>query len=309
MAAETANTLLSYGDVSRREDVVLNAIEILTARETQIFNMLGKTTAIDMVHSFMTDTLAAAASSAIAESGDYSASALTTPARNANVVEIVARPFKVSRSQQSIQHYHGQNELARQTEKAMLEWANSAEFDLVRSTLVSGVSGTVPKLSGIIEATSQAANHTSHTSGTVWSASILDGLMKGCWDGSNGDVATDIFMGSFLRSTTDGFTQKTNAVVNNAQMMAIVKTVSSYETAFGTLMIHTHRYIQDSSDATARVLAIRPEKLKVAFLEKPFIDTDLARSGPYDFRAVTGSFTLETHNKLSNFYADGFLKA
>lgn len=133
--------------------------------------------------------------------------------------------------------------------------------------------------------------------------------MKGCWDGSNGDVATDIFMGSILRVNTDGFTQKTNSVVNNSSMTAIVRTVSTYETAFGTLMIHTHRYIQDSADATGRVLAIRPEKLKVAFLEKPYIDTDLARSGPYDFRAVAGSFTLETHNKQSNFYADGFLKA
>lgn len=147
MAAETSNTLLSYGDVSRKEDVVLNAIEILTARETQIFNMLGKTTAIDAVHSFMTDTLAAAASGAIAESGDYTAAALTSPVRIANVVEIVAQPFKVSRMQTSIQHYSGQNELARQTEKAMLQWGNAAEFDLVRSTLVSGVSGTVPKLS------------------------------------------------------------------------------------------------------------------------------------------------------------------
>lgn len=309
MASETSNTLLSYGDVSRRDDVVLNAIEILTAKETQIFNMLGKTTAVDTIHSYMTDTLATAASSAISESGDYTAAAITTPSRITNIVEIVARPFKVSRTQQNIQHYHGQNELSRQTEKAMAEWGNSAEVDLVRSTLVSGLSGTIPKLSGIIEATSVATNHTSHTSGTVWSASILDGLMKACWDNSNGDVATDIFMGSILRANTDGFTQKTNTVVNNGAVSALVRTVSTYETAFGTLMIHTHRYVQDVADATGRVLAIRPEKLKVAFLEKPYIDTDLARSGPYDFRAVVGSFTLETHNKQSNFYADGFLKA
>lgn len=48
---------LTYGDVSRKESVVLNAIEILTAKETQIFNMLGKTTAIDTIHSYLTDTL------------------------------------------------------------------------------------------------------------------------------------------------------------------------------------------------------------------------------------------------------------
>jgi Family of unknown function (DUF5309) len=308
MASETASTLLSYGDSARKEDVVLNAIEILTARETQIMNMLGKTTAIDTVHHFLTDTLLTAASLAVTEAGDYSKSTLSTPTRNSNVVEIIAKAFAVSRTQQNIEHYHGQNELARQTEKALMDWANAAEFDLVRSTLVSGVSGTAPKLSGIIEATSVAANHTSHTSGTAWSASILDGLMKLCWDNSNGDVATDIFMGSKLRVDTDGFVQKTNTVVNNGSLTGIVRTVSTYETAFGTLMVHTHRYIQQSSDATGRILAIRPEKLKLAFLEKPYIDTGLARSGPYDMRAVTGSFTLETRNKQSQFYADGFLK-
>ena len=71
-------------------------------------------------------------------------------------------------------------------------------------------------------------------------------------------------------------------------------------------MIHKHRYIQQSGDATGRVLAIRPEKLAVAFLEMPMIDTGLARSGPYDFRAVAGSHTLETRNQDSCWYADGF---
>jgi len=107
----------------------------------------------------------------------------------------------------------------------------------------------------------------------------------------------------------DGCKQKSNIVVNNpGGQSTIVRTVTTYETAFGTLAIHKHRYIQQSGDATGRVLAIRPEKLAVAFLEKPYIDTDLARSGPYDFRAVAASLTLEVHNQDSNFYADGFDK-
>lgn len=305
----TDNILRSYGDSSAKEDVVLNAIEILTARETQIFNMLGKAGAINTVHSYLTDTLATAASLAVAEGGDYTATALTTPTRLTNIVEVVAKNYKVTRTQQSIAHYHGQDELARQTEKALMDWGNAAEFDLVRSTLTSGASGTAAKLSGIIEATSKSTNHTSHNSGTVWSATILDGLMKANWDNSNGDVATDIFMGSFLRNATDGFTQKSNVVVNNpGGQTTIVRTVSTYETAFGTLRVHTHRYVQQAGDATGRVLAIRPEKLKVAFLEKPYVDTGLARSGDYENRAVVGKFTLEVHNQDSNFYADGLDK-
>lgn len=305
----TDNILRSYGDSSAKEDVVLNAIEILTAREEQVMNLLGKSTAIATVHSYLTDTLLTAASLAVEESADYTATALTTPTRLTNVVQKVAAPFKVSHTQEFISHYHGENELERQSSKALMNWGNAAEFDLIRSTLVSGASGTTVKMSGIIEATSKANNHTSHNSGTVWSASILDGLMKDCWENSNGDVATDLVMGSFLRKATDDFTQKSNVVVNNpGGQTTIVRTVTTYETSFGTVRIRVHRYIQQSGDATGRVLAIRPDKLKVAYLKKPYIDTSLARSGPYDFRAVVGDLTLEAHNQNSCFFADGFDK-
>lgn len=300
--------LRTYGDVARKEDVVMNAIEILTAKETQIFNMLGKTTAVDTIHHYLTDTLRTAGSSAVEESADYTASANSTPARVTNLVVNEAINFKVSRTQQDVEHYHGRDELARQTEKALMDWGNSAEFDLVRSTLVSGVSGTVAKLSGIIEAISRANNTTAHNSGTAFSATILDGLMRDNWDNSNGDVATDLFMGSFLRSIMDNFTQKTNVVVNGAGMTSIVRTVSSYTTAHGTLNIHTHRYVQQSTDATGRILGIRPEKLKIAFLKTPYVDTGLARSGDYDNRAIVGKFTLEVRNRQSNFFASGFDK-
>ncbi len=302
--------LRTYGDVSAKEDVVLNAIEILTAREEQVFNMLGKTTAINTIHSFLVDTLRTAASQAVEEASDYTASANSTPTRLTNLVEIVAIPFKVSRTQRDISHHQGEDELSRQTNKALSDWGNAAEFDLLRSTLVSGVSGTAPKLNGIIVAISKSTNTTAHTSGTVWSASILDGLMRSNWDNSNGDVATDLFMGSVTRKNTDYFTQKSNVVVNAPlSATAIVRTVSTYQTAFGTLNIHTHRYVQQSTDATARVLAIRPEKLKVAFLRKPYVDTDLARSGDYDSRAIVGKFTLEVRNQDSNWFTDGFLNA
>lgn len=304
----TTNVLNTYGDSSAKESVVLNAVEILTAQETQLMNMIGKSRAINTIHSYLTDTLATAASAAVAEGDDYTASALTTPSRLTNIVEIVAQPFKVSRTQQAIQHYTGQDELSRQTSKALMNWANSAEFDLIRSTLTSGASGVTPKMNGVIVAISKSTNTTVHTSGTQFSASILDGLMKGNWDNSNGDVATDLLVGAKIRGDIDNFTQKTNVVVNAPGATSIVRTVSTYETSFGTLSVHKHRYVQQSTDATARVLAVNRSKLAVAYLQMPVIDTELARLGDYDFYAVVGKLTLEVHNKDSNFFASGFLK-
>lgn len=141
-----ANGLLTYGDVSRKEDVVLNAVEMLTASENSMLTKLGKTTAIDTVHSFLTDTLTAAASKAVAMNTDFSLSAQTTPSRLTNLVQEVAEAIQVARPQEVVAHYQGTNMTEYQTSKALKNWGNAVEFDLVRSTLVSGLSGTTAKM-------------------------------------------------------------------------------------------------------------------------------------------------------------------
>lgn len=299
--------LRSYGDVSKRESVA-SIVEYLTAKETQIWNAIGQTKAIDVVHATLLDTLSAPGSLAVAEAEDYTNSTRTTPSRLPNVVEQIAQPISVSRTQKAISHYHGENELTRQTTKAMKEWGNGAEFDLVRSTLVSGVSGTVPKMRGLIAHISKSTNTTAQTSGTVWSASILKGLMKDNMDNSNGDTAEDIYMGSFLKDKTDDFTNKANNVVTGSNIRQIINAVDVFETGLGKVAVHYHRYVQQSSDANARVLGLNLSKHQKACLMEVTIDDDLARSGPYDKKAVVGSYTLATSNQDSNFFADGYDK-
>lgn len=303
------NGLLTYGDVSRKEDVVLNAVELLTAEENTVLTKLGKTTAVDTVHSFLVDTLQTAASRAVAMNTDFALSAQTTPSRLTNIVEEIAEAIQVSRPQEKVAHYQGQNMAEYQTTKALKNWGNAAEFDLVRSTLVSGLSGTIAKMNGIIAAISKSTNTTVHTSGTIFSASILDGIMADNWTNSNGDVVTDVFVGGIMRRVMDNFTQKSNVVVNTPAVTQIVKTVVSYETSMGTIMITKHRYVDiQGTDATCRVLGVRPEKLKIAYLDKPYIK-DLAEGGAYTKKAVYGSLTLEVRNQDSNFFISGFLRS
>jgi Family of unknown function (DUF5309) len=299
--------LLTYGDSNRREDVVLNAIEILTAQENQAMNLLGKTKAIDTVHSFLVDSLLTPGSLAIEMGTDITLSTLTTPTRLTNLVQEIAKGIQVSRPQEAIQHYSGTNETERQLSKGLKDWGNAAEFDIVRSTLVSGISGTVAKMNGMIAAISKSTNTTAHTSGTVFSATILDGLMVDNWTNSNGDVATEVFVGGVMKRIMDSFTQKTNIVVNAPGITNIVKTVTTYETSMGTITIHKHRYVFVSgTDATNRILGFRPDKLKLAYLDMPYIK-DLAEGGAYSKRMIYGSLTLEVRNQDSNFFASGFL--
>jgi len=116
--AETQQ-LLTYGDESRKEDVVLGLIELLTAKEDYFLNNLGGSVATDTVHSTMTDSLRTAASAAVVEEGDYTMLARTTPSRVTNFVEIIAIPFQVSKTQLQLQKWTGKDELARQTTKAL----------------------------------------------------------------------------------------------------------------------------------------------------------------------------------------------
>lgn len=299
----------TYGDQTIKTDIVLDSVEIISAREDGIFSMLGKTNAIAMIHSYPVDILATPASLAVEQGADFTYSTRTSPSLLTNLVQEVAQPIRVTRPQIAVQHYHGQNELDRQLAKGLMEFTNGVEFDLVRGTQTSGISGTGQTMAGIIVAISKSTNTTAQTSGTVFSASILDAMMMNCWTNSNGDVATDIFLGGIMKRTTDTFIAKSNVVVNSPDIRGIVKTVTTYETAFGTITIHKHRFVQQSGDATARILAIRPEKLKVAFLEKPTVLTDLQTNGPYTPRAVYASLTLETRNQDSNWFASGYLLA
>lgn len=287
---------------------VSELVEILSPKENWFLTNLEKTTATSTIHSWMTDTLRPASSAAVAEDEDYSYEARSVPTLETNIVEIIAIPFRVSNTAQQVQYYHNQNELARQTAKALIDWANAAEFDLVRSTLVSGASGVVPKMAGILQLISHANTYTAQASGTVFSASILKGLMKNCWDVSNGEVATDLFVGSYLSDVIDDFTNKSTVVVTGLNEKTIVNAVDVFETGLGKVRKHTHRYIQLSSDATGRVLGVRPEKFAIAYLQKPTIQTDLAKGGDYEARAVIGKLTLECRNKFSNFFATGFKK-
>ncbi len=310
----TDNFLRSFGDVSIVEDVV-GLIEILTATEDWFLNNLEKTEAISTVHQTQTDTLRSSGSAAIEEAADLSLSANSTPSLIPNLVEQVAITFGVSFIQDAVQHYFGGSELARQIQKGITDWSNASEYDIVRSTMYSVGSGTATKFDGIINGISLSTNTTAHDSGTAWSASILNGLMRDAWDNSNGKVATDLFMGPYLRFVTDDFTQKTNNVVT-VPVNTIDNMIDYYVTSFGRVGIHVHRYlhiaatdtglIAADSATSSRVLAVRTETIKLAFLQRPFT-MELAQTGPTEKRSVIGSFTMEFKNQQSNWWATGFL--
>jgi hypothetical protein len=129
--------------------------------------------------------------------------------------------------------------------------------------------------------------------------------MKTNWDNSNGEVATDLFMGSYLKTIFDSFTASSTKYMM-AKDAAVTDFVDVYDSgAFGRIKVYVHRYIQQAGDSTGRILAIRPEKIKLAMFDQPHIH-EVAEAGPYKQRAVLGALTVEVRNQDSNFFASGF---
>lgn len=308
MAAD--NIIRTYSDTSIAEDV-LDIVENLSPTEDSLFRLLGKSTAYDVVHQWLVDTLPTTATAG-AQAVQFGALVATTPSRSVNLTEYIYVDQSVTDQQRAVDHYGFGDRLAYEQQKAMKAWRNKAEADILRSSLVSGASGYAPQMIGIINCIS--TNKTAQTSGTVWSQSILDGLLALAWDNGNGEPVTDLFMGSKLKTLTSAFSGRTGTqFVIPADAERLVTTTANYASDFGDLKVHLHRYIgkdyAGSADATGRVLGIAANKFKIAYLNGMTPKTEVfgRRGASYDFR-VSGELTVESLNEKTSFYASGYKK-
>lgn len=300
MAAD--NYKRTYGDVTIKESV-LDQIEIFSALEDGFLSTLQKSVAINTVHVNLEEGLRTVQSRAQAEGADASLLATTAAVRKTNLTEIIGIPFGVSGTEKATSHYGFEDAYSHEAMKAMQDWTNAAEFDLVRSTLVSGASGTAPKMAGIIACIT--TNATAQTSGTVFSETIMNGLFQLTWANSNGQVATDVYVGAFLKRKISGFSGRAGSAVQVGETAA-VNTVDFYLSDFGEHRIHLHRYVFVSgTDATQRFLAVRPEKWAIAYLREPVLE-ELSKIGDSERAQIIGELTVEARNERCSVFASGY---
>jgi hypothetical protein len=300
------NLLRTYGDTSIAEDV-LDLVEQLSPAEDTLFRTLGKSTAYNVVHQWLVDTLATTATAG-EEASQFSATALNNPTRSTNVIEKIDLDFGVSDTQRAVDHYGFADRFAYEQEKALKSWRNKAESEILRSSLVSGASGYAPQMIGIINCIS--TNATAHTSGTVFNQSHLDGLLADAWDNGNGEAVSDVYVGAKMKQRISSFSGRSGTqFVIPAADETLITTTAKYASDFGDLTVHLHRYMQKSytgsADSTARILGIAASKFKIAYLINPKVETYGKRGSTTDARC-TGSLTVESLNERTSFFASGF---
>jgi hypothetical protein len=133
----------------------------------------------------------------------------------------------------------------------------------------------------------------------------MNGLLQLTWSGSNGETATDAYVGAFLKRKISAFAGRAGSTVQVGEQTA-VNSIDFYISDFGEVAIHLHRYVFVSgTDATQRFLAIRPDKYAIAFLREPHLE-ELAKTGDSTRGQVIGELTLEYKNEPTGAYASGY---
>lgn len=305
----TDNLLRSFGDTSIAEDV-LDLVEMLSPAEDTLFRTLGKSQAQALTHQWLVDTLSLNAAAG-EEAAQFSASALNNPSRSTNLVENINYDFGVSDVQRAVDHYGFADRFAYEQGKAMKAWRNFAELELMKGSLVSGVSGTASQMAGIVNCIS--TNATAMASGTVLNQSVLDAMLALAWANGNGEAVTDVYVGHFAKRRISQFSGRSGSqFVVPMDQERLITTTSGYMSDFGDLNIHLHRYVNASltgvTEATGRVIGIAASKFRIAYLINPKVEVYGKRGATTDAR-VSGSLTLESLNERTSFNVTGFLQA
>jgi hypothetical protein len=256
--------------------------------------LLGRSSASNTLHEWVTDTLKTPAAQSVVEGSDASFANRTNPTRVQNQTQIVRVDFAVTDTERARNYPGFKDRYAYEMQKAMKEWANDAEFNLLRSTVATGTGSAARTMVGL--KASITTNATAQ-SGVSLSENILNDYMQNAW--AQGGEPTDILVGSRLKRRISGFTANTTRFTTN-EKEELHNVVDTYYSDFGVFRIRLHRFITVSGDTNSDILGIDPSKFRVAYLRQPE-HISLAKTGSATKGMIEGELTLEYLAENSSF--------
>lgn len=289
----------TYEDNARREDL-LDIITNIDPVNTQLMTGLGQSTAKDIYHQYLIDTLKTVGTNAYVEASDACYADRTDPTRLSNVCQIVKVGYDVSDTERSINSAGFNDRYAYEGEKALKEWKNDAEFALIRGSIACGNSSTARRMRGLRHSLSLVTSQ----SGVSLSEPILNTYFQNVWDA--GSEVDALYMGMYQKRKISGFTAGSTKQTMNEDRR-LVNAVDVYEADAAKLVkLFAHRYVTISGDNNYDLLGINEDKVKVAYLRKP-ITRELAKTGDATKGEVVGELTLEVRHYNAGFFAQAHL--
>lgn len=291
--------VFSYDSGARKESL-LNIITNISPEEDSLLKDLGKSSASNTLHEWVTDTLKTPAAQAIVEGSDATYANRTNPTRVTNQTQIVRIDLGVSDSERARNYPSFKDRYAYEMDKAMTEWNNDAEFNLLRSTLATGTGSATRTMTGLKASITTVATS---QSGVSLSETMLNDYVQNAWN--QGGRPTDIYVGARLKRRISGFTANTTRYTE-APTKTLVNVVDQYVSDFGVLRVKLHRYMTVSGDNNYDLIGIQPDKFRVAYFREPE-HVSLAKTGSATKGMIEGEFTLEYLAENSSFKTSALL--
>lgn len=288
-----ASPAFTYDDRAVREDL-LDLIVNIDPEEDQLYVGLAKHKAQQPYHQWLTDTLAAVGNNAQVEGFDPSYAARTNPARKANYTQIISAEFQVTESERNSNTAGFKDRYTYEMQKAMLEWRRFAEYAIVRGSLASGTGSAARQMAGIkAQITTLATN-----AGSVsLSETLLNTYLQNAWtQGGNVDM---LLVGGSLKRRISTFTN-TNTRFVDATTSSVNNTINIYDSDFGRVEVHKHRYVTVSGDTNLDLIGLQKDKWAIAHLDEPHY-MEIPKTGYSSKGMIVGELTLEGLNEKSSF--------
>ena len=288
--------VFSYDSNARRESL-LDIITNISPIENYLLSNLAKSKSSNTQHEWVTDTLKTPATNAQVEGSDASFANRTNPTRVTNWTQIVRVDFQVSDSERARNYPQFADRYRYEMSKAMKEWGNDAEFNLVRASQATGLgSGTARQMVGIKGAITTLT--TTH-SGVSLSELHLNNYLQNAWN-QGGKVDT-ILVGPTLKRRISGFTANGTKQFQQEDKK-LVNVVDVYISDFGPVEVILHRFVTLTSDTNQDIIGIQKDKFRVAYFREPE-HVSLAKTGSSTKGMIEGELTLEYLAENSSFKA------
>lgn len=293
-----SGALTTFDDTTRREDL-LDFIHNISPKDRPFLTGAGRSTAKNTYHEWMTDTLDTRGDNAQPEDDNDAPtySALTQPSRVGNITQIIQKNFKVTSTQQAVDHAGQTNPFAYQKAKALEALLNDTEHALIRGSIASGTGSSARRMRGMLNAIT--TNATAVASGTAWSETLLSGLRQLTYtSGIQQGEETDLYLTAWLKRRTSLFATGVNTIEVEAVGRRVVRDIMRYESDFGPINIMICRDMLTGTNAESAMLTL-PEPIKVAYLHAP-ISKKPAQPGRNEPGIIFLEATLEYGNEAAH---------
>ncbi len=315
----------TYQAIGMREDLS-NTIYNIAPTETPVVSSIGKTKATATLHEWQTDTLGAAANTALVEGADAAAFTAVPTVRATNRTQILGKTVNVTGTLDSVDKAGRKTETAYQLAKAGQELKRDIEFAILGNVApVTSVGSTAPKMASIqtwirtnwttvgtgspaapaSPPGSAARTATSTSTTAAFTEVALKAAMKSAFNAGgsptmlvvppNQKVKVSAFSGiaaNRVSTPNAGTTTKAAAIVGAADV---------YLSDFGMLSVIPERFMTSdySSNNGEQALILDPTMLSLATL-RPFQSTLLAKTGDAEKHQMLTELTLQVSNEAAH---------